>query len=130
MKKSILVVDDEASISFALTHLMRAEGYDAETATTGAAALEQAQKSHPDLIMLDTSLPDRDGYDVCQALRSAPALGGTKIILLSANSREIEIEKGLAMGADRYLTKPFSLGLVVKTVRDLLTEESSKASFA
>ena len=125
MTKSILVVDDEASISFALEHLMKAEGYDVDTACDGIKAIDQATRQQPDLILLDVSLPDRDGYDVCQTLRTAPDTRNVKIIMMSARSRDIEMEKGLAMGADAYLVKPFSLGTVAKTVKDMLADEQN-----
>lgn len=120
MTKSILVVDDEASIAFALEHLMRAEGYAVETARTGHDAIDCACHHHPDLILLDTSLPDRDGYDICQTIRADPANRDVKIVMMNASSREIEAEKGLAVGANGSLTKPFSLHAVARCVKDLL----------
>lgn len=120
MTKSILVVDDETSISFALEHLMKAEGYDVCTVGDGNSAIDTVAENHPDLILLDVSLPGRDGYEVCQTLRSDAGTSDVKIVMMSARSRDIEIEKGLAMGANAYLTKPFTLANVAKTVRDML----------
>lgn len=120
MTKSILVVDDETSISFALEHLMKAEGYDVSTVGDGSTAIDTVCKNHPDLILLDVSLPGRDGYEVCQTLRADAQTSDVKIVMMSARSRDIEIEKGLAMGANAYLTKPFTLANVAKTVRDML----------
>ena len=120
MTKSILVVDDESAITFALSHLMKAEGYDVATASDGLEAIEQAESLHPDLILLDISLPGRNGFDVCQTIRSAPASAHVKIVMMSARSRDVEIEKGLALGANAYLTKPFSIQSVTQTVQDLL----------
>lgn len=120
MTKSILVVDDETSISFALEHLMKAEGYDVSTVGDGNTAIDTVTQSQPDLILLDVSLPGRDGYEVCQTLRADAGTSDVKIVMMSARSRDIEIEKGLAMGANAYLTKPFTLANVAKTVRDML----------
>ncbi|PLW75620.1 response regulator transcription factor [Cohaesibacter celericrescens] len=125
MTKSVLVVDDEASISFALEHLMKSEGYNVTTANDGNKAIEQATTSRPDVILLDVSLPGRDGFDVCQTIHSAPTTCDVKIIMMSAHSRDIEIEKGMALGASAYLTKPFSMGMVAQTVRDVLAGDHS-----
>lgn len=122
MTKSILVVDDETSINFALEHLMKSEGYDVATAHDGDEAISCVGQTHPDLILLDVSLPHKDGYEICQALRADAATQNIKIVMMSARSRDIEIEKGLAMGANAYLTKPFSLGTVTQTVRDILAQ--------
>ena len=120
MTKSILVVDDEPSLSFALEHLMKAQGYAVAVARSGREALECTSKTHPDLILLDSSLPDRDGYDVCQTIRSDAVSGDVKIILMNTSSRQIELEKGLACGANSALTKPFPLDTLVQTVKALL----------
>ncbi|HAT86243.1 response regulator transcription factor [Cohaesibacter gelatinilyticus] len=122
MTKSILVVDDETSINFALEHLMKSEGYKVATAHDGNEAIDCVCQTHPDLILLDVSLPHKDGYEICQALRADTTTQNIKIIMMSARSRDIEIEKGLAMGANAYLTKPFSLGKVTQTVRDILAQ--------
>ncbi|WP_319530032.1 response regulator [uncultured Cohaesibacter sp.] len=82
MAKSILVVDDEASIAFALEHLMKAEGYDVTVAKDGDMAISEATARHPDLILLDISLPGRDGYDVCQTLRAEPGTHDVKIVMM------------------------------------------------
>ncbi len=123
MTKSILVVDDEKAISFALEHLMKAEGYDVSTVGDGLQAIDTVNQTHPDLILLDVSLPGRDGYEVCQTIRSSSQTRDVKIVMMSARSRDIEIEKGLAMGANAYLTKPFSLVSIAQTVRDMLDSE-------
>ncbi|MCT4654501.1 MAG: response regulator [Cohaesibacter sp.] len=122
MTKSILVVDDEKSINFALEHLMKAEGYQVTTAGDGNEAIDSVCQNHPDLVLLDVSLPCRDGYDICQTLRADKATQDIKIIMMSARGREIEVEKGLALGANAYLTKPFSLNTVTQTVREILDQ--------
>lgn len=121
MTHSVLVVDDEPSMAFVLEHLMKAQGYHVMTAPDGTSALSSARKHHPDLVLLDLSQDDRCAYETCQTIRATSETSSTKIILISARSREIEIEKGLALGADAYLTKPFALDAVVKAVDDLLT---------
>ena len=130
MAKSILVVDDEASIAFALEHLMKAEGYDVTVARDGDMAISEATARHPDLILLDISLPGRDGYDVCQTLRAEPRNHDVKIVMMSARSRDIEIEKGLAVGADAYLTKPFSMFSIVETVQNILDDNTQHPACA
>ena len=104
--KRILVVEDEASIAFALQLDLRTEGYDVEIASDGESAVERARKEAFDLILLDVMLPRRDGFEVCRELRH----GGSKtpIILLTAKAQEAEKILGLEAGADDYVTKPFS----------------------
>lgn len=126
MAHSVLVVDDEPSMSFVLEHLMKAQGYHVMTAPDGSSALSSTQEHHPDLVLLDLSQDDRSAYETCQTIRATAQTCDTKIIMISARSREIEIEKGLALGADTYLTKPFALEAVVKAVDALLTEPGSK----
>ena len=120
MAKSVLIVDDEASITLSLRHLMKREGYEVRVAEDGEAALAEVTASPPDLILLDVMIPKRDGYDVCQTIRANPNWNGLKIIMVTAKGREIEAEKGLALGADAYVTKPFSTRDLAKQVRNLL----------
>ncbi|SFO52308.1 Response regulator receiver domain-containing protein [Cohaesibacter marisflavi] len=121
MTKSILVVDDEPTMAFALEQLMKAEGYQVTTASSGQSALDCARKDHPNLILLDSSLPDRDGYDICQTIRKDGANEDVTIIMMNTSSRPIELEKGRACGANGALTKPFSLATAAKTIKDYLT---------
>ena len=108
MKKSILIVEDEENISIALRYLMKGKGYDVRIARDGEEALAMVADQPPDLMLLDVMMPKRDGYDVCQTIRANPVWQAIKIIMLSAKGRDIEVEKGLALGADAYMTKPFS----------------------
>jgi DNA-binding response OmpR family regulator len=121
MGRSVLVVDDESNIVLSLEFLMRQAGFDVRVARDGEAALEAVAASQPDLILLDVMMPKRDGYDVCQTIRANPAWKDIRIIMLTAKGREIEREKGLAMGADDYITKPFSTREVVERVKQYLT---------
>src|SRR5512139_444238 len=116
----ILIADDEPNIVLALELLMKREGYDIRTVGDGEAAVEAARTFHPDLILLDVMMPKMDGYAVCERLRADPALRGVAIVMLTAKGREVEREKGMALGADLYITKPFSTRDVVKRVKEVL----------
>lgn len=120
MKLSVLVVDDEPNIVLSLEFLMKQAGYDVRVARDGESALNAVKERAPDLILLDVMTPGRDGYEVCQTIRANPAWKKIKIIMLTARSRDIEQEKGLAMGADEYVTKPFSTRELVARVKQLL----------
>jgi DNA-binding response OmpR family regulator len=120
MSRSILVVDDEPNIVLSLEFLMRQVGYEVRVARDGEAALTAVAENPPDLVLLDVMMPKRDGYDVCQTIRANPAWKNVKIIMLTAKGRDIEREKGLALGADDYVTKPFSTRDVVERVRQCI----------
>ena len=122
MAGNILIVDDEPNIVLSLEFLMRQSGYRVRTAADGDAALQAIAEDCPDLILLDVMMPRKNGYEVCQAIRQDPAYKAIKIIMLTAKGREIEREKGLAMGADDYVTKPFAIQDVVNKVREYLAE--------
>jgi two-component system alkaline phosphatase synthesis response regulator PhoP len=117
---SVLVVDDEPNIALSLEYLMKGQGFDVRVARDGEAALEALRAGAPDVMLLDVMMPGRDGYDVCQTVRANPAWSGVRIILLTARGRAIEQEKGLALGADDYITKPFSTREVVERVRQYM----------
>jgi DNA-binding response OmpR family regulator len=120
MAHRILIADDEPNIVLALEFLMKKEGYEVQTAVDGESALHAVKKSRPDLILLDIMMPNFDGYEVCQRIRSDPSMKDVVIIMLTAKGREVEREKGLALGADFYITKPFSTQEVVQKVREVL----------
>ena len=120
----ILVVDDEPNIVLSLEFLMKQAGFQVRTASDGELALQAIAAERPDLVLLDVMMPRKDGYEVCQTIRENPDLEGLKIIMLTAKGREIEREKGLALGADDYVTKPFSTREVVEKVQELLTGSS------
>lgn len=122
MAKSVLVVDDEPNIMLSLEYLMKRAGYDVRSAVDGEQALASVEDAPPDLILLDVNIPKRDGYDVCQTIRANPAYNNVKIIMVTAKGREVEIEKGLALGANDYHTKPFSTKELAEKVRKLLEE--------
>jgi DNA-binding response OmpR family regulator len=120
MPKSVLVVEDEPNIVLSLEFLMKQAGYAVHVVTDGEQALQAVEKSPPDLILLDVMIPKRDGYDVCQTIRANPDWKNIRIIMLTAKGREAEKEKGLALGADDYITKPFSTRELTELVDKLV----------
>ena len=120
----ILIVDDEPNIVLALELLMKREGYEIRSVADGEQAVEAAGTFRPDLILLDVMMPRMDGYEVCQRLRSDDLLKDISIVMLTAKGREVEREKGLALGADLYITKPFSTRDVVHKVKEMLASKS------
>ncbi|CAO3448150.1 Two-component transcriptional response regulator, OmpR family [Azospirillum argentinense] len=125
MKPTILVADDEPSIVLSLQVLLQKAGFAVRIARNGEEALESVAESTPDLILLDAMMPRRDGFDVCQSLRADPAYQSLPIIMLTAKSRDVERQKGIALGATDYITKPFSTRDLVTTVRKYLDPEAS-----
>lgn len=122
MAKRILIADDEPNIVISLEFLLRREGYEVVVATNGAAALAAVREQRPDLAILDVMMPQRNGFEVCQDLRGDPKMQGLRIIMLTAKGRDTEVAKGLALGADHYMTKPFSTRELVARVKDLLAD--------
>ncbi len=123
MSKRVLVVDDEPNIRLSLEFLMRKAGYEVTGVEDGEAALAAVKEATPDLMLLDVTLPKLNGYEVCEAVRANPEWKGVRILMLTARGREIEREKGLALGADDYVTKPFATKDVVERVQALLSTE-------
>ncbi|MEN8763579.1 MAG: response regulator [Thiogranum sp.] len=122
MPKKILVVDDKANIVLSLEFLMNKAGYDVRTASNGEEALAAIETDPPDLILLDVNMPTKNGFEVCEAVRARNEWSHIRIIMLTAHGRDIEREKGLALGADDYLTKPFAIQEVVSKVQELLEQ--------
>ncbi|EWH03167.1 response regulator transcription factor [Halomonas sp. BC04] len=120
----VLVVDDEPNIVLSIEFLMQQAGFDVITAEDGESALESVAETPPDLILLDISLPGISGFDVLEQLRNDPQHARLPIIMLTAHGREVEKEKGLALGADDYVTKPFSTQALVEKVKSLLAEDA------
>lgn len=121
MPKKVLIVDDEANIVISLEFLMEQAGYTVDVARTGDEALAKMASFAPDLILLDVMLPGINGFDICQRLRQTPAWQHIKVIMLTAKGREVEITKGLALGADAYITKPFSTKALLAEVESQLS---------
>ena len=120
MPKKILIVDDEPGIVVALQFLMKEQGYNVLTAESGEFALELIYQYNPDLVLLDIMLPGINGWEVCKIVRLNPDCRNIKIIFLSAKSSEVEIAKGLALGGNAYITKPFQNDVLVNKVKELL----------
>ena len=116
----ILIVDDEPNIVLPLEFLMRKQGHEVQVALDGDEALDAIGAFAPDLVLLDVMLPRRSGYEICQTLREEPAWRHIKIVLLTAKGRDVEVAKGMAVGADDYVTKPFSTHELVERVERLL----------
>ncbi|MFN8496150.1 MAG: response regulator [Caldilineaceae bacterium] len=122
MAKKILIVDDETNIVISLQFLMEQAGYQVDVARTGEEALEKIASFMPDLILLDVMLPGVSGYDICQRVRQTPAWQAMKIVMLTAKGRDVERAKGLALGANAYITKPFSTKELLAEVQRQLAE--------
>jgi DNA-binding response OmpR family regulator len=118
--KKILVADDEPNIVVALEYLLQRSGYEVHVAHNGDEALRQVEAHVPDLVLLDIMMPLRSGYEVCKRIRERIDWQHIKIVMLSAKGRDAEINKGLAAGADLYVTKPFSTREMVEKIRGLL----------
>jgi two-component system alkaline phosphatase synthesis response regulator PhoP len=122
MAKTVLIADDDPNIVLSLQFLLTQAGLDVQIAGNGADALEAARLAHPDLVLLDVMLPLKNGFEVCQTLRSDPELADLKIVILTAKGRSTEVAKGIALGADAYVTKPFATRELMETVRRLLAQ--------
>ena len=120
MSHKILIVDDEPNIVMSLEFLLKKEGFVTETANDGDVALVKVRGFMPDLVLLDVMMPKKSGFEVCEILRSDASLSNIRIIMLTAKGRETEQAKGLALGADAYMLKPFSTKDLVARIRELL----------
>ncbi|MGB8432702.1 MAG: response regulator [Burkholderiales bacterium] len=120
MAHRILIADDEPNIVLSLEFLMKREGYEVRVAENGDDALAQVAEFMPDLVLLDVMLPRRNGFEVCQQIRASPRSPDVKVVMLTAKGRDTEMQKGLALGADAYITKPFATKELVARVKDLL----------
>jgi DNA-binding response OmpR family regulator len=120
MGKRILIADDEPNIVVSLEFLMKQRGYEVKVVGSGEEALAAVGEFAPDLILLDVMMPRMSGYDVCQRVRENPAWQGIRIIMLSAKGRDVEVSKGIAVGADAYVTKPFSTKDLIARVAEML----------
>ena len=120
MPHKILIVNDEPNIVISLEFLMKKEGFEVAVAGDGEEALACVASFNPDLILLDVMMPKKSGFEVCEALRADPGRAGLKIIMLTAKGRDTEMAKGLAIGADAYVTKPFSTKELVGAVKEML----------
>jgi len=120
MAKRILIADDEPNIVISLEFLMKREGFEVLIANDGEEAVQRIRGDRPDLVLLDVMMPKKSGFEVCQEIKSDPELAGIRILMLTAKGRDTEVAKGLALGADAYMTKPFATKELVERVRELL----------
>ena len=125
MSKKILIADDEPNIVAALEFLLQRSGYEVHVARNGDEALKLVEATHPDLVLLDVMMPQKSGYEVCMRIRERADWRHIKIIMLSAKGRDAEVSKGLSMGADIYVTKPFSTRELMDRIRDLLGQSTA-----
>lgn len=120
MSTKILIADDEPNILISLEFLMKREGYEVVLARDGQEAIDAIQRERPALVLLDVMMPIKTGFDVCHEVRASDALKDTLIVMLTAKGRDTDVAKGLALGANAYMTKPFSTKELVQKVRELL----------
>jgi DNA-binding response OmpR family regulator len=120
MSPKILVADDEPNIVISLEYLLKREGYTVVTARDGQQALDVIAKELPDLVLLDVMMPKKTGFEVCQEIRSNEAMQAVKVLMLTAKGRDTDVAKGMALGADAYITKPFATKELVQKVAELL----------
>jgi DNA-binding response OmpR family regulator len=120
MTGSVLIVDDEPNIVHSLQFLMTDAGFDVRIAKDGDTALAAIAQRVPDVVLLDVMLPGSDGYEVCRTIRMNPAWRGVRIIMLTARGRDSERARGIELGADAYITKPFSTRELVEQVKRFL----------
>ena len=127
MKRKILIADDEPDIVTALEFLLKRSGYDVRTVANGEEALAALAADPPDVVLLDIMMPVKSGYEVCQRMRERPEWRGIKIVVVSAKGREAEVSKGLSVGADLYVTKPFSTQELLDQINGLFTDAHKPA---
>ncbi|GHA71739.1 response regulator transcription factor [Pontibacter akesuensis] len=118
-KLKVLVVDDEPSILLPLEFLMRKNGYQVFIARNGTEAIESVNKELPQVVVLDIMMPDVDGYEVCRHIRQKEEMKGAKVIFLSAKTKEADVKKGYAVGADLYIPKPFSTRFLMEKIKEM-----------
>jgi DNA-binding response OmpR family regulator len=127
MAQTILIVDDDPNIVIALEFLMRQAGYAVAAAADGRQALDWLASREPALMILDVMMPNKNGFEVCAEVRADPRLSSLPILMLTAKGREAEKARGLALGADAYVSKPFSTHDLVELVRSLLQGKGRKS---
>lgn len=124
MSRKVLIAEDEPNIVASLEFLLRQSNYEVRTARDGEEALRLVASFAPQLVLLDVMMPRKSGFEVCRHIRKNPAWQHVKVMMLSAQGRDADIDQGLALGADAYVTKPFSTQALLATVRELLPEDA------
>ncbi len=125
-ERRILVVDDEPFILKSLLFIFKREGFEAQGAITGEEGLEKLRAERPSLLFLDIMLPGRDGYDICREIKNDPDLKSTHVVLLTAKGQESDKKRAYDVGADDYVTKPFSPSRVVELAKSVLSPVPAK----
>ena len=120
MSHTVLIADDEPNILISLEFLMKREGHQVLLARDGEEALALIRSARPALVLLDVMMPRKTGIEVCQAVRADDSLAGVKILMLTAKGRDTDVAQGLGVGADGYMTKPFSTKDLAARVREML----------
>ncbi len=126
LKKSVLTVEDDPDILELVAYNLEREGFEVVGVTTGEEALGSARSKRPDVVLLDLMLPGMDGLEVCRRLREDPKTRGIPVIIVSAKGEESDIVAGLELGADDYVTKPFSPKVLVARVRAVLRRKERR----
>lgn len=121
MKKKILIVDDEPNIVMTLEYTFKKHDFEVYIARDGSEALQLLEKNIPDVVLLDIMMPNVDGYQTLNYIKTNDSLKNTKVVFLTAKNKASDIEKGLKLGADKYLTKPFSVKKIVSEIHELLS---------
>lgn len=121
-KRKVLIADDEPNIVTALEFLLKRAGYDVRAAANGEEALALVESYAPDLVLIDIMMPGKSGYEVCQRMRERPEWRHIKIVMVTAKGREAEVSKGMSLGADLYVTKPFSTQELIAAIDRLLAD--------
>ncbi|WP_055446295.1 response regulator transcription factor [Lacinutrix mariniflava] len=121
MKKKILIVDDEPNIVMSLEYTFKKQDFEVFIARDGSEALEILKHHIPNVVLLDVMMPNVDGYQTLKHIKNTDSLKDTKVVFLTAKNKASDIEKGLKLGADKYLTKPFSIKKIVSEILELVT---------
>ena len=119
-KPRVLLIEDEPHILLSLEFLLERAGYETASATDGEEGLALVRRLRPDVVLLDVMMPKRNGYEVCQAIKADPELRAIPVIMLSAKGQEVEVMKGLELGAAAYVTKPFGNAEILESIRAVL----------
>ena len=122
MGARVLIAEDEPNIVVSLEFLLQQAGYEVQVATSGEDTLRALRSFHPDLVLLDLMLPGINGFEICKRLRADPDFSALRIVMLTARGRSTEVAKGLALGADAYVTKPFGTRELLASIRSLLAQ--------
>jgi DNA-binding response OmpR family regulator len=120
MSHKVLIADDEPNIVISLEYLMKRAGYQVSIARDGQEALDTIRRERPRLVLLDVMMPRKSGFDVCQELRADEQIKDTLVLMLTAKGRDTDVNKGLGVGADAYMTKPFATKELVAKVAEML----------